>query len=422
MNNKFNFGKMKEMMMLEVNTKSLKDHREDIIKTMVDLPTRGLKLVVDFKKLTSEEFNEVIKCIITHESESEYNIVATTETEYIGTDNEKSGKTKVLFIYTEDFDIPVIVIDSLNKRMLINIEDLYMGNLEEMKNNISKSSVVNNSMVTYIKEPIENILGKDSPILAKVSTFDDINITGKFNDTWNPLSATCIPCEELDKYYELTRNENDEIDDFSMIISLLSNMDLMSVYQAEKGVKQVLDGTRYNLMKLSIEESLPIDAVLRDHKLLKELKHRTINGLITETIAKNELIERKNLVDLEQSYKIADFVNENNRNFTLALTTLMIEFNVSPNVNGFRQKDRVLELFNSTKNMYIDFIKNLFDIDINVLLKEGFNVIHHYARHRVSINKYRAAKEVRSELTEMLEQLTSREESDKIENGEIKLS
>lgn len=422
MNKKFNFEKMKETMVLEVNTKSIKDHREDIIKTMVDLPTRGLKLVVDFKKLTSEEFDEVIKCIITHESESEYNIVATTETEYIGTDNEKSGKTKVLFIYTEDFDIPVIVIDSLNKRMLINIEDLYMGNLEEMKNNISKSSVVNNSMVTYIEEPIENILGKDSPILAKVSTFDDINITGKFNDTWNPLSATCIPCEELDKYYELTRNENDEIDDFSMIISLLSNMDLISVYQAEKGVKQVLDGTRYNLMKLSIEESLPIDAVLRDHKLLKELKHRTINGLITETIAKNELIEKKNLVDLEQSYKIADFVNENNRNFTLALTTLMIEFNVSPNVNGFRQKDRVLELFNSTKNMYIDFIKNLFDTDINVLLKEGFNVIHHYARHRVSINKYQAAKEVRSELTEMLEQLTSREESDKIENGEIKLS
>ena len=422
MNEKFDFEKMKEMIALEVNTKSLKDHREDIIKTMVDLPTRGLKLVVDFKKLTSEEFDEVIKCIITHESESEYNIVATTETEYIGTDNEKSGKTKVLFIYTEDFDIPVIVIDSLNKRMLINVEDLYMGNLDEMKNNISESSIVNNSMVTYIKEPIENILGKDSPILEKVSTFGDINITGKFNDTWNPLSATCIPCEELDKYYELTRDKNDEIDDFSMIISMLSSMDLMSVYQAEKGVRQVLDGTRYNLSKLSIEESLPIDAVLRDHKLLRELKRRTISGLITETIDKNELIERKNLVDLEQSYKIADFINENNRNLTLALTALMIEFNVTPNVNEFRQKDRVLELFNSTKNMYIDFIKNLFDIDIDVLLKEGFNVIHHYARHRISINKYQAAKEARSELTEILERLKSNEEVDDIENGKIKFS
>lgn len=422
MKNKLDFGKMKEMMALEVNSKSLKDNREDIINTMVNLSTRGLKLIIDFKKLTSEEFDEVIRCIIEHESESEYNIVATTKTEYIGTDSEKSGETKVLFIYTADFDVPVVVIDSLNKRMLINIEDLYMEKLEDMKTNVSKSSIVNNTMVTFIKEPIENILGEDSPILEKVNTFGDIDITGRFNDTWNPLVATCIPCEELDKYYELTRDKNDEIDDFSMIISILSNMDLMSVYQAEKGVKQILDGVRYNLMKLSMEESLPINAVLRDQTLLAKLKRRTLNGLITETIAKSELIERKGLVGLDDRYKISDFINENNRNFTLVLTALMIEFNITPNVNGFRQKDRVLELFESTKRMYLDFINNLFDIDVNVLLKEGFNLIYHYARHRISINKYQAAKEVRSELTELLEGLKSSEEAEDIENGKIKLS
>lgn len=422
MKNKLDFGKMKEMMALEVNSKSLKDNREDIVKTMVELPTRGLKLIVDFKRLTTEEFDEVIKCIITHESESEYNIVATTKTEYIGTDNEKSGETKVLFIYTADFDVPVVVIDSLNKRLLINIEDLYMRKLKDMKTNISKSSVVNNIMVTFIKEPIENILGEDSPILEKVNTFGDIGITGRFNDTWNPLAATCTPCEELDKYYELTRDKNDEIDDFSMIISMLSSMDLMSVYQAEKGVRQVSDGIRYNLMKLSMEESLPVDVILRDHKLLKELKRRTLNGLISETIAKSQLVERAGLDAIDQSYKISDFVNENNRNFTLCLTALMIEFDVEPNVNGFNQQDRVLELFNSTKRMYLDFINKLLDIDLNDLLKDGFNTIYHYTRHKVAISKYQAAKEARSELMDMLDRLKSSDEVEDIENGKIKLS
>ena len=99
MKNKLDFGKMKEMIALEVNSKSLKDNREDIINTMVNLSTRGLKLIIDFKKLTSEEFDEVIRCIIEHESESEYNIVATTKTEYIGTDSEKSGETKVVYLH-----------------------------------------------------------------------------------------------------------------------------------------------------------------------------------------------------------------------------------------------------------------------------------------------------------------------------------
>lgn len=422
MKNKLDFGKMKEMMALEVNSKSLKDNREDIINTMVNLSTRGLKLVLGFKRLTSEEFDEVIRCIIEHGDESEYNIVAVTKTDYIGTDSEKSGETKVLFIYTTDFDIPVVVIDSLNKRMLINVDNLYMGNLEEMKNNISKSEFIKDIMVSVIREPLSDVLGEDNPILEKVNTFGDIDITGRFNDTWNPLSATTTPCGELDEYYELDKYKKYEIDDFSIIMSLLSSMDLMSVYQAEKGVRQVSDGIRYNLMKLSMEESLPIDAILRDHKLLKELKRRTLNGLISETIAKSQLVEREGLDAIDQSYKISDFVNENNRNFTLCLTALMIEFDVEPNVNGFSQQDRVLELFNSTKRMYLDFIDKLLDIDLNDLLKDGFNTIYHYTRHKVAISKYQAAKEVRSELMDMLDRLKSSDEVEDIENGKIKLS
>ena len=422
MKNKLDFGKMKEMMALEVNSKSLKDNREDIINTMVNLSTRGLKLVLGFKRLTSEEFDEVIRCIIEHGDESEYNIVAVTKTDYIGTDSGKSGETKVLFIYTTDFDIPVVVIDSLNKRMLINVDNLYMGNLEEMKNNISKSEFVKDIMVSVIREPLSEVLGEDNPILEKVNTFGDIDITGRFNDTWNPLSATTTPCGELDEYYELDKYKKYEIDDFSMIMSLLSSMDLMSVYQAEKGVRQVSDGIRYNLMKLSMEESLPIDAILRDHKLLKELKRRTLNGLISETIAKSQLAEREGLDAIDQSYKISDFVNENNRNFTLCLTALMIEFDVEPNVNGFSQQDRVLELFNSTKRMYLDFIDKLLDIDLNDLLKDGFNTVYHYTRHKVAISKYQAAKEVRSELMDMLDRLKSDDEVEDIENGKIKLS
>ena len=422
MKNKLDFGKMKEMMVLEVNSKSLKDNREDIINTMVNLSTRGLKLVLGFKRLTSEEFDEVIRCIIEHGDESEYNIVAVTKTDYIGTDSEKSGETKVLFIYTTDFDVPVVVIDSLNKRLLINVDNLYMGNLEDMKNNISKSEFVKDIMVSVIREPLVDVLGEDNPILEKVNTFGDIDITGRFNDTWNPLSATTTPCGELDEYYELDKYKKYEIDDFSMIMSLLSSMDLMSVYQAEKGVRQVSDGIRYNLMKLSMEESLPVDTILRDHKLLKELKRRTLNGLISETIAKSQLVERTGLDAIDQSYKISDFVNENNRNFTLCLTALMIEFNVEPNVNGFSQQDRVLELFNSTKRMYLDFIDKLLDIDVNDLLKDGFNTIYHYTRHKVAISKYQAAKEVRSELMDMLDRLKSSDEVEDIENGKIKLS
>ena len=422
MKNKFDFEKMKEMMGLEVTSESLKGNFDDIIKTMIDLPTRGLKLIISFKNLSSKEFDDVIKCVIANEPDSEYSIVATTETEYIGNSQELSGKTKVLFIFTEDYEIPVIILDSLNKRMIINIDDLYLKDLDDLKEDISKSEYVNNAIVSIIQEPVKEVLGEDNIILEKVKHFKDVDINGKFNDTWNPLAATTIACKELNTYQELNEEDVEKFDDFSMIMSLLSNMDLLSVYQAEKGVKQVSDGVRYNLMKLSIEESLPVDVILRDKKLLVELKRRTINGLLVETIAKNELIENNDLTEDDRSYTIADFINENNRNFTLCLTVIMIEFNISPNLNGLKNKDRITELFESTKRMYIDFINNLFEIDIKTLLKEGFYTVHHYGRHKINITKYQAAKQMKSELSEMLERLKSSEDSEKIESGEIKLN
>lgn len=427
MNNKFNFEKMKEMMELEVTSKSLKDNLDNILKAMVDLPSRALKIIVEFKELNNDEFKQVTDCVKKYEGEAEYNIVGTMDIEYQGAeDKNRNGRSEFIYMYTEDFDTPVLLIDSLNKRFIIHTEEIYMNNLDKIKEDITQTSLVGNNVVNCIIDPVKEILGEDHPILKRMNTYYYTEIQGQLNESWNPCEATAEKCIELDLSYSLKIGKKDvdiSFDDMACYMSLLSNLDLLSVYQAERGVKQVSDTLRYNLMKLSMTESLPVDSILRDHKLLREVKKRTLKALVSEYIAKNELIEEKGLPSSDDSYSIADFINEYNRIYNLCITSLFLELDIEPNVTGFKSSERVLEIFKICKEMYIDFINKLLSIDINTLTKDGgFASVYHYLRQKASMFKYEAAKSMHSEISELLEQFQSREDSDKIESGEIKLS
>lgn len=420
----FNLERMKEFMELEVTSKSLRENFDDILKAIVDLPSRALKILVKFKELSDEEFKQVIDCIKKYSEDAEYSVVGVINTDYIDTSLGIKGKSEFIHIYTENFEAPVLLIDSLNKRMVIQIEELYIKDLEEIKKDITQTDLVSDNIVSCIREPIRETLGEDSPLLKKIDTYGDTKIEGQINESWNPSEITAVRCKDLDIYYGMKPNKEDiPFDDMAYYMSILSNLDILSVYQAEKGVKQVTDTLKYNLMKLSFEESLPVSAILRDHKLLRELKYRTIKAMVSEQIYKNELIEEKGLPASEDGYSVAEFINEYNRYYNLCLTTTYFELNIEPNLNGFKNSKRVREIFNMCKEMYIDFIQRLVDIDMHALMKDGgFASVYHYTRQKASLAKAIAARAMHSELSEMLEKLKSNEETNKIESGEIKLS
>lgn len=420
----FNLESMKKMMGLEVTSKSLRDNFDDILRTMVDLPSRGLKIIVKFKELSDEEFKQVIDCIKKYDSDADYSVVGVMDIDFKDMINGTKGKSEFVYMYTENYVTPVILVDSLNKSLYIQKEELFISDLDEIKKDITQTDLVSENIVTCIKEPIKEILGEDHPILKKVERYSNVEIEGQINQSWNPCETTSVRCKDLDIYYGMKPNEEDIVsDDMAYYMSILSNLDIISVYQAEKGVKQVADTLRYCLMKLSSDESLPISSILRDHKLLRELKCRTIISLLSETISKNELIEKNGLPSSEDEYTIGDFINVCNRHFNLCLTTLYLDLNIEPNVNGFKNSERVLAIFNMCKEMYLDFIKRLYNMDIDVLLKDGgFASLYHYTRQKVSMTKYMAAKSMHADLSELLEKWKSTEESEKIESGEIKLN
>ena len=420
----FNLESMKKMMGLEVTSKSLKDNFDDILKAMVDLPSRGLKIIVKFKDLSDEEFKQVIDCIKKYNDDADYTIVGVMDIDYKDMTSGTKGKSEFIYMYTENYITPVILVDSLNKTLYIQKEELFISDLDEIKKDITQTDLVSENIVTCIKEPVREILGEDHPILKKVERYSNVEIEGQINQSWNPCETTAVRCRDLDLYYGMKPNKEDVIfDDMTYYMSIFGNLDIISVYQSEKGIRQVADTLKYCLMKLSSDESLPISSVLRDHNLLRELKRRTIKDLISEWISKNKLIEENGLPSSEEGYTIGDFINEYNRHFNLCLTVLYLDLNIEPNVNGFKNSERVLAIFNMCKEMYLDFIKRLYDMDIDVLLKDGgFALLYHYTRQKVSMSKYMVAKSMHADISELLEKMKSAEDSEKIESGEIKLN
>lgn len=400
MKNEIKFEELKNIMRKDVNSKNLIENKDIILQSMVDLPTRCVIVKVRFFDFTDIEFGKIVNAIKEYGRESEYTILSTPD--------------GYIFIATVDYDKPIVCIDIKDKSLHVCANYIYPVEFKDDLNNIRE--FIEDDYENIIKEPVEKILGDDDPLYEKVCDFTSNTVLSyKTNPTWDLLEKVSSPNTELDKYCNVEKNWFDE---FTYYITIFSNIDLIGMYQSERIIDKFRKALDINLMLLSNEESLPVSSILRDFRLLKKLKYKTLDFIISKEIQK--LINEEK-VGITDDRILSNMVNRYTDYFNLVLNCKFIELDIKPNLNGFRRMKKISKIYDTCLKEYRLFITVNLDTYDN-WEKYGLLWLYIVNEQDIEINKAAAISSLKSNVDDLMARLNSRFEERQIEDGEIKLN